>query len=104
MWMLTVVEGLTLEFLARLKQQRIAVTTKCEWLKAHHPAQRQLASRNGATRHQHSPVNAGELLGAARSILTIIHSERDAMQHQGPRSRHHVLRMHRRGIGKPARP
>ena len=99
--MLPVMQRLASVGLTALQQQGVAAGADGERLGAHHAMQVQSAAGELAHRHQHAPVDAPDLVVAARAALVIVLEEGVAVGHQDPGTRHDVPGPHGRGVGEP---
>ena len=101
--MLPVVQGLALVGLAGLEQQGIALRADGQRLCTGHRVQMQRAATQLPHRHQHPPVDAAQLIVAARAALGVVLEESVAVDHQHPRARAEVPGPHGGGIRQPRR-
>ncbi len=67
--MLPVMERRAVAQLARREQVRVTAPAHCGGLQAEHGVTTNLAASERSVRHLHQPVDASELIGAARSAL-----------------------------------
>ena len=99
---LSVVQRLAPVGLPALQQQGIPGAANRQGLGARHAVQMERAAADLAHRHQHAPVDAAELVGAAGAALVVVLQEGVAVDHQHPRAGHEMPRPHRRGVRQPS--
>ena len=99
--MLPVVQWLALVGLTALQQQGITSGADGQGLGTRHAVEMECTATHLPHRHQHPPVDAAGLVGAARAALVVELQEGIAVNHQYPRAGHHVPRPHRGRIRQP---
>lgn len=100
-WMLAVVEWGTVVCFAALQKKRIAVLGDCGRLEAHHGTERETAGgvHDGGRAevvagHEHSPIDAAELLVTASASLIVVLEKCFAVEHDVPCAEHVVDGVH----------
>jgi hypothetical protein len=101
---LPVVERCAPEGLAALQQERIPLPADRERLGARHAVQVQRAAGELAHCHQHSPIDAPDLIVPPGAALMIELQECVAVHHQHPGAGREVPGPHGGRVGKPGGP